>query len=132
MQNHHVQVLTLPFSLFLYMFLCCLFVFLLFRVWAYYLFGLLFTIDFVIVTEAFICEMTTRFPTSHLMDAMGTHLLFAILASRRCWRYWHLMLIKAHYYSKKLLELVKTSKASSPLAATKICSTILSTSALNM
>jgi hypothetical protein len=42
------------------------------------------------------------------------------------------MLIKAHYYSEKLLELVKTLKASSPFVATKICPLILFTSVFDM
>jgi hypothetical protein len=42
------------------------------------------------------------------------------------------MLIKAHYCSEKLLELVKTLKASSPFAGTKICPLIQFTSALDM
>ncbi len=44
----------------------------------------------------------------------------------------HLMLIKACYYSKKLLGFVKTSKASSPLTIAKICPTIMFASAFNM
>jgi len=44
----------------------------------------------------------------------------------------HLILIKAHYYFKKLLELVKTSKASSSLVISKICLITLSTSVLDI
>ncbi len=44
----------------------------------------------------------------------------------------HLMLIKAHCCFKKLLEPIKTSKASSSLVVSKICPIILSTSVLDM
>jgi hypothetical protein len=43
-----------------------------------------------------------------------------------------LLLIKAHYCSEKLLEPIKTSKASLPLVVPKICPTILSTNDLDM
>jgi hypothetical protein len=93
----------------------------------------LFVFDFAIETKALTHELTARFSTSHLMDAM-----------RICYpHYWlqgdskdnfnkHLMLIKAHCCLKKLLELVKTSKASSSLVVSNICPIILFTSAPNM
>jgi hypothetical protein len=46
--------------------------------------------------------------------------------------YQHLMLINAHYCSKKLLGPIKTLEASSPLIAAKICPTIMFTNDLNM
>jgi hypothetical protein len=49
----------------------CLFVFLLFGVWFYYFFGLLFVFYFAIVVKTLSRELIARFPTSHLMDAMG-------------------------------------------------------------
>jgi len=77
---------------------------------------------FTTVTEFLLQELTTRFSTSHLMDAMGIYYL----------EYWlqvdveenfnhHLMLIKSHYYYELHLELVKSSKANIPLEATRIC-----------
>jgi hypothetical protein len=53
------------------MFLCCLFINILSGVWSYYFFGPLFEFDFVTLVETFTRELTTRFPTSHLMDIMG-------------------------------------------------------------
>ncbi len=84
-------------------------------------------------TKSFIHEFTTRFLASHLMNVMGTCYL----------QYWlqgdvkenfnqHLLLIKVHYCSRKLLEFVKFSKASLPFVAYKIYLAIMFPSVLNM
>jgi hypothetical protein len=80
---------------------------------------------FTTVIEFLVQELTTRFSTFHLMDAMGIYYL----------EYWlqvdveenfnhHLMLTKSHYYYELHLELVKSSKANIPLKATRICPSI--------
>jgi hypothetical protein len=53
------------------MFLCCLFIYLLIGICSYYFFGPLFIFYFVALVETFTRELTTRFPTSHLMDIIG-------------------------------------------------------------
>jgi hypothetical protein len=86
-----------------------------------------------ITIEFFISKLITRFLVTHLMDVMSICYL----------QYWfqgdvkenfdqHLFLFKTHYYFIKLLELVKTSKASLLLLVAKICLTIMFANALDL
>ncbi len=84
-----------------------------------------------IATKSFICELITRFPTSHLMNVMGIVIYkfgFKVMLRRISTS----LLIKVHYCSKKLLELVKTSKVNLPFVVNKIYLAVLFPSALNM
>jgi len=134
-QNHHVFKFFVshpPFFCVVY----CLFVFLSFGLIIIFPFICLWFCELVTfpitIVEFLTRELTARFPTSQLMYVMGI-----------CYpQYWfqgdiaknfnqHLLLIKTHYCFQKLLEPIKTSKASLPLTVPKIFPTIWSTSVLN-
>ncbi len=121
MQNHHVQVFFYHSP--------CVYIFVFF----YLLFLSLILQIQQKLSLMLIHELMARFPTSHLMDVMGIYYQ----------QYWfqsdvednfdqHLMLIKAYYCFEKLLEPIKTSQASLPLATVNICLTILFTITLDM
>ncbi len=78
-----------------------------------------------ITTEFFTWKLIARFLVGHLMDVMNLCYM----------QYWlqgdtkenfdqHLFLFKAHYYSEKFLEFIKTSEASLLLHVSKICLTM--------
>ncbi len=78
-------------------------------------------------------ELITRFLASHLMDVKSIcYPQYWLQGDVEDNSYQHLMLINAHYYSEKLLGLIKTLKASSPLTTAKNCPTIMFTNDLNM